>query len=220
MKNDVSCILNSLMSLYEHQSTINPNMAFRSFEYCAKLYSKYVTVNELDIYSSNLIRLPAPQCYVFYNGSSKCDDRLTLKLSDAFEVPVTGYEWTVTMLNINKGHNKELLDKCQALNEYSELVQLIRDNQVNNDLFNAVDKAVTEIISRKGVLSKLLDKHRPEVIDVCITEYNEELHERTLKEEGRLEAIRKLIKKNMTKEFILDLDYTEEEYEKALKQGF
>ena len=44
------------------------------------------------------------------------------------------------------------------------------------------------MISIKGVLSEFLEKHRAEVIDVCITEYNEELHERTLKEEVKLEG--------------------------------
>lgn len=226
MKNDVSCLLNSIMSIYEQQSTYNPNMPLRSFEYGAKLYNKFITANQCDIYGSKLIKIPAPQCYVFYNGTGKCEDREVMKLSEAFEKPVDGYEWTVAMLNINKGHNEELLDKCPALKEYSELIQLIREYQKENDLFNAVDKAVGKIISGKGVLSKLLEEHRAEVMDLCITEYNEELHERTLREEGReegreeerLEMLRKMIDNGVEKEIIIKIGYCEEEYERVLKR--
>ena len=228
MKNDVSCLVNSVMSIYEQQSTYNPNMPFRSFEYCAKIYNKFVASNQYDIYGSRLIKLPAPQCYVFYNGTAKHKDREILKLSEAFEKPVDGYEWTVIMLNINKGHNKELLDKCQALKEYSDLVQLIRDYKKDDKLFNAVEKAVKEIISRKGVLSKLLEEHRAEVVEVCITEYNEELHEKNLREEGRLEEraraekekrelLLKMLANGADKEFVLNVGFSEEEYENVLK---
>jgi hypothetical protein len=163
-------------------------MPFRSFEYCAKLYDKYVTANEFDIYGSRLIKIPAPQCYVFYNGTNEHPDREEIRLSEAFEVPAYGYEWTVIMLNINKGHNQELLEKCQALKEYSDLVGLVREYQKEYALDEAVDKAVKELISRRGVLSKMLDEHRSEVVDLCITEYNEELHEKNLREEGRAEG--------------------------------
>jgi hypothetical protein len=36
----------------------------------------------------------------------------------------------------------------------------------------------------------MLDEHRSEVVDLCITEYNEELHEKNLREEGRAEGIK------------------------------
>ena len=64
-----------------------------------------------------------------------------------------------------------------------------------------------------------MKKHRAEVIDVCITEYDEELHERTLRAEsiaeGELIAIRKMIDAGIEKEVILKM-YSEEEYKKAL----
>jgi flagellar biosynthesis/type III secretory pathway protein FliH len=40
----------------------------------------------------------------------------------------------------------------------------------------------------------MLDEHRSEVVDLCITEYNEELHEKNLREEGRAEGIKEGIK--------------------------
>lgn len=225
MKNDVSCIMSSTMSLFEQQSTLNPNMPFREFEYCAKLYDKYIEINKKDIYGNKLIKLPAPQCIVFYNGTDACEDKTILKLSDAFEQSVEGYEWTSIMYNINIPHNKEILDKCQALKEYSELVELIRKYRIDlNDMESAVDKAVNELIKNKGVLSNLLLAHKAEVRDMCITEYNEKLHEDTIKEEAQIETtINLLLEFNWTKEAILSkltnkFKITEEEAEEYYEQ--
>ena len=50
------------------------------------------------------------------------------------------------MLNINFGKNKELLDSCKPLYEYSWLIDTIRDYQKSGDALNAaVDKAVDEM---------------------------------------------------------------------------
>ncbi|MCI5891012.1 MAG: hypothetical protein MRZ68_07475, partial [Lachnospira sp.] len=51
-KNDISFILGSEMSLFEHQSTFNPNMPLRGLFYFSTLYKKYVAENNIDIYSS------------------------------------------------------------------------------------------------------------------------------------------------------------------------
>lgn len=155
MKNDSVFILDSELNLFEQQSSFNPNMPFREFQYCAKMLNAWVIGNNMDIYGSTLVKIPAPKCYVFYNGSANHEDKKILKLSDAFIKKNKGCEWTVTMLNINSGHNEELLQKCQVLSEYTDF----------------------------------LEKHRSEVLDVCITEYNEELHikneKRISRDEGR-----------------------------------
>jgi len=176
MKNDSAFIIDSELNLFEQQSSFNPNMAFREFQYCAKMLDAWVIKNHFDIYGSKLIKIPTPKCYVFYNGKNEHADREIQKLSDAFINKTDGYEWTVTMLNINKGHNEELLKNCQALSEYTSFVALVRENSKTTDINTAIDRAVKEFISKKGVLAKFLEAHRSEVLDVCITEYNEELH--------------------------------------------
>ncbi len=67
-KNDVSCIVASdeIMSLYEHQSSYNPNMPIRGVIYFSQLYKKYIKSNKLNLYGSKMIKLPTPQYYVFY----------------------------------------------------------------------------------------------------------------------------------------------------------
>ena len=82
MRNDVSCIIDSNMALFEQQSTWNPNMPLRGFLYCGSLYNKYIKQHKLDIYNRKLIKLPTPQYYVLYNGTEKKDEVIELKLSD------------------------------------------------------------------------------------------------------------------------------------------
>ena len=42
MKNDVSFLFSSIMNLYEHQSTVNPNMPVRGLFYLARIYQNYI----------------------------------------------------------------------------------------------------------------------------------------------------------------------------------
>ena len=51
----------------------------------------------------------------------------------------------------------------------------------------AVDKAVTYCINN-NILSEFLTKHRAEVIDVCITEYDKQAFVNGIREEGRQEG--------------------------------
>jgi len=226
MKNDVSCIIGNDLSLFEHQSTYNPNMPFREFEYCAKLYDGIVAKRGYDMYGSKLIRFPAPHCYVFYNGTSEHADKEILRLSDAFETPSEGYEWTTTMLNINYGHNKKLMDKCTALYEYSLFVRIIRKNLETMNKSIAVDEAVEYIIKLGGELSDFFRKNRSEVYDMCITEYNEAKHLENIKQEGieqgieqeRFNTIRKMLLAGKSPKEISDFCDYELEYVKTIKK--
>ncbi|MBR4329738.1 MAG: hypothetical protein IKP71_07775, partial [Candidatus Riflebacteria bacterium] len=93
-----------------------------------------------------LYSIPTPQFVVFYNGVDRnIADKTFLKLADAFEHKdkTNGFEWTATMLNINYGHNKELMLKCKKLEEYSEFVALVRKfRESTNDLDKAMDLAM------------------------------------------------------------------------------
>lgn len=53
-KNDVSVLIGSTLSLYEQQSTFNPNMPLRGFFYFADLYRKLIQVTER-LYSRKLL---------------------------------------------------------------------------------------------------------------------------------------------------------------------
>ncbi|MBE5912201.1 hypothetical protein [Pseudobutyrivibrio sp.] len=178
MKNDVSFLIYDVLNLYEHQSSQNPNMAFRGFLYLAELY-KGMFSGRQDLYSSVRLALPTPQFIVFYNGTADEPDESFIKMSDAYVGNISGepsLECTARLLNINYGHNKELMDKCKRLHDYSALIKKIRDNQkagMNN--VEAIDKAVDDCI-KENLLADILSKHRLEVTQVLLTEYDEELH--------------------------------------------
>ena len=191
MKNDVGYILDGYLSLWEHQSTKNPNMPLRGFLYHAKMYEKYIKDRDLDIFSSALQRIPTPQYYVFYNGDSNAGDIETLKLSASFINPVEEgkFEWTATMLNINLGHNDELMEKCSTLKQYATLVDKIKDGiKRGMDVENSIIEAVNWCIAN-DVLKDYLVRHKSEVVGMVLTEYDEKKHIKNEKqiswEEGR-----------------------------------
>ena len=65
MKNAVSFLVDSQMTLIEHQSSYNPNMPLRGLIYFAKLYQLYVSNQDEDLYGKTLVKLPAPKYVVF-----------------------------------------------------------------------------------------------------------------------------------------------------------
>ena len=182
-KNDVSFVFDFELMLYEHQSTINPNMPLRDLFYVADILQK--RTYDKDLYGSKLIRIPSPRFVVFYNGTDPLPERQTLKLSDAYEKKQANpeLELTVTMYNINYGCNEEIMDACRTLKEYAMYVERVRTYARQMPLAEAVEKAVDDCIA-EGILSEFLKKNRAEAIKVSIYEYDEELHFRTLYEEG------------------------------------
>lgn len=183
MKNDVSCLIDMRIQLYEQQSTVNPNMPLRDLMYVCAQYEKIVI--KKDMYSRRLVKLPTPKFVVFYNGIEKQPERLELHLSDAFEIQEDSpaLELHVTQYNINKGFNEELLSKCPTLFQYMQYVNLIREYRKIMPLARAVSKAVDHCISH-GILEDLLLANKAEVIKMTIFEYDEEQHKQTLLEEG------------------------------------
>ena len=191
MKNDVSFLLDDRMTLYEHQSTWNPNMPLRDLLYIARLLEKHVNAGNRSIYSSSLIRIPAPRFVVFYNGQRRVEEHTVMKLSDAFEKPETdpALELRVRLVNINPGASPELMERCRTLREYSEFVARIRKHiDEEASIQEAVEQAVSECI-REGILAEFLRSQRSEVVAMSIFEYDHEVEMKKLTDELR-ETIR------------------------------
>ena len=189
MKNDVSFLFDSELNLYEHQSTYNPNMPLRGMMYFADLYRQYLSVRGRDLYGRTLERIPTPKYCVFYNGDKAVPDRSVLKLSDAFEKEdSTGmYEWSAIMLNINAGHNRELMEKCEALWHYAMYVSKVKTYSETMPIDQAVSRAVEEAIA-EGYLDGFFKKHREGVVNVSLTEFNEAEFIENRRAEGREEG--------------------------------
>ena len=183
MKNDISCVFAFELSIYEHQSTVNPNMPLRDLFYVAQQLQKLVT--EKNLYSSRRVHIPTPRFVVFYNGSRAMPERLEYRLSDLFQKQVEKpeLELIVTVYNINPGMNEALLDGCRLLKEYMLFATRIREKRKTMDLEKAINEVVDECI-KEGILADFLTKHRAEVVAMSIFEYDAEKHIRMEKEES------------------------------------
>ena len=182
-------------------------MPLRDLQYVSAVLENLI--KDFDLYSSTLVKIPSPHFVVFYNGKEKKEDRMVLKLSDAFQnkEKEPQLELLVTMININYGKNRELLDACKDLRDYSIYVAKIRsymegnngklegfDDEDNENKSNSTEKynmtieeAVERTIDdcvREDILVDILTKIRAEVKKLSIFEYNARLHEETLKKEG------------------------------------
>ena len=180
IKNDLAFIMDTNLYLYEHQSTYNPNMPLRDLFYICSEYQKLV--DKKSLFSSTLQKIPAPNFIEFYNGSTVISDCTELRLSSAFEC-LTGepkLELIVTVLNVNEGHNADLMQHCSMLKEYAQYVARVRHYASDMPLNEAVKHAVDECI-REGILAEFLARYRNEVISMSIFEYDKELEEKKLR---------------------------------------
>ena len=142
----------------------------------------------------------------------------------------------VTVLNVNDGHNKALMEQCQTLKEYAQYVARVRKYVSSNELSleEAVEKAVTECIN-ENILRDFLSSNRAEVINMSIFEYDKELEEKKLRraefqagmeagiEKGQHDLLKQKIKAKLAKGKSLELiaDELEEDIsviEKLLNQ--
>lgn len=195
IKNDVSFLLGGTMNLYEHQSSYNPNMPIRGLMYLARLYQNYIDDCEINVFSPVLKHLPSPKFIVFYNGSRDEPDQKLLRLTDAFAeegAPEEScLECCATMLNINYGHNYELMEKCRRLEEYSVFVAEVRKAlEEGGDQRQAVDDAI-DICIEKGVLRDILIKERAAIMNMVLS-CTEKQYDRLVRKE--LEQQEKRIK--------------------------
>jgi hypothetical protein len=179
MKNDLSFLLDDVLNLYEHQSTYCPNMPLRGVFYLADIYRKYVDASGGDLYGSRRLMLPLPQYLVFYNGTAQLPDRMVLKLSESYYLPEglaaePSLECSALMLNINLGHNRELMDNCRKLWEYAVFVERIRERLAAGEQLEDAVKQAVDICMKEGVLADILRTQRAEVEELMWAEFNEE----------------------------------------------
>ncbi|MGN0387186.1 MAG: hypothetical protein ACI4ER_00110 [Suilimivivens sp.] len=186
MKNDLAFIIAGVLNLYEHQSTVNPNMPVRFLIYLAQEYQGVIEKAQESLYGSKQILLPTPHCVVFYNGDREIPEEQVLKLSDAFEnkEQKADVELTVKVLNINYGHNSHLMEQCKILEDYAKFVAITRQFASEaTDRKAALNDAILYCI-QNHILEEFLRKYRMEVLGMLLEEFDVNKYERSLREEG------------------------------------
>ncbi|MCL2705955.1 MAG: Rpn family recombination-promoting nuclease/putative transposase [Spirochaetaceae bacterium] len=192
--NDISFeIGGKLIILIEHQSTINPNMAFRLFLYIARVLEKKIEGRTL--YSRKSISIPWPEFYVLYNGKDTFPDKHVYRLSDLFEKPDflendnPLLELEVKVLNINEGRNKDIITRSKKLSEYCVFITKIYEYWKElGDLEEAIKKAI-KYCQTHDILTEYLKTHGSEVLNMILTEWNTEDAIAFARKEEREEAL-------------------------------
>ena len=112
-------------------------------------------------------------------STEQIPDDHTLVLSDAFESDPTANEMEPALeckarvMNVNSGHNAELMNKCKRLMHYSLFIARIRQNTNNGmSVEQAIDETITYCIDH-DILKDVLLKNRSEVRHMHLTEFDE-----------------------------------------------
>ncbi|WP_215699764.1 hypothetical protein, partial [Clostridium sp. MCC353] len=162
-KNDMAfTVKKRVLVISEHQSTVNENMPLRDVIYFGRTIEKLVEPKAL--YKTRLISIPAPEFYVFYNGTAPFAAEKELRLSGAYLVkdgePML--ELKVKVININLSADHPILKQCRPIYEYSSFIQKIRDCM---KIGKTRDEAIIQAISdceNEGLLVEFLREHGTE----------------------------------------------------------
>ena len=197
VRNDAAFVVDAALSIYEHQSTVCPNMLVRNLIYYTTIISKFV--KKKNICGRTLVKIPVPKFVVFYNGDEDQPAECEMRLSDAFEKKTDNpeLELVCNVYNINFGKNQQLLEKCEVLKQYMTFVDYVKyylsqqDDDDEDDLKKAINMAIDRCIE-DGVLVEFLMENRSEVVKVTQMDYTFDrqiIMEREVgREEGREEG--------------------------------
>ena len=177
-------------------------MPLRFLSYVDELYKRYTSTSHKKIYGDDLLKIPAPEFYVFYDGNDTSFEQQTLKLSDAFETQSDKLELTVHVYNLADGMNDELKRKCLPIGEYSIFSNAYKHfRQQKMEIDHAVDAAIKYCLEN-NVMVDYLKNNQKEVIDMFGFEWNEKEEREALLEigeergrlEGKIESIKELMR--------------------------
>ena len=123
---------------------------------------------------------------MLYNGIQENDDTV-LSLSDCFENPGGDIDVIVHVYNINPGHR--LPGCCRPLEDYSRFVSAYRDRITSVGAEQAANEALDSLPD--GEVKNYILSQKGEVIDMPLTEYDEEETLKVVAEDARAEGQRK-----------------------------
>ena len=129
------------------------------------------------IYGPQKITIPRPEFYVLYNGKAPAPEKQEVRLSELFERQGEKYPFSldlsVTIYNINIGHNTDLFCRSESLTHYETFVELVRVFGSGEDgLGQAIERAIAECV-RRGILVDFLKLHGSEVMNLLTAELDE-----------------------------------------------
>ena len=187
VRNDASFVIDSSLNIYEHQSTVCPNMPLRSLIYVANHLEKRIKQQRLNLFGHTLVKIPTPKFIVFYNGKENQPEKYEYKRSDCFEKETDNpqLELKCIVYNINKGNNAELLNRCGFLKDYMIFIDYVRYyyDEKNLSLGDSIEYAINRCID-EDMLKDFLINHREEVAKVTNLDFTFERQIELVREEA------------------------------------
>jgi hypothetical protein len=182
--------------------------------YLGRVYEKLLA--EENLYSETALVIPRPEFIVLYNGKDPCPEVQTLRLSDLF-APLEGLkpeaipamDITVTIYNINQGHNEDMVRHCKTLRWYSAFVEQMWENLdiKKMTLAEAMEAAIAHCMDQ-NILVDFFKEYGAEVRNMLITEWStekaKEVWQREAAEKGRVEGREEVAKNALAKNLPVD----------------
>ena len=183
---------------------------WKSIIFPACLIHSRLTV-KANLYGETIVRIPAPEFIIFYNGKDEMPERQLLKLSDMYSV---------------KEEKPKLKEACRTLRDYAIYTDKIRAYTEKMELAEAVDRAINECIE-EDILRDFLMEHKAEARAMSIFEYDQERHMQQEREagiekgrrQGEEQLLRRLVQKKLAKGMnIADIAEALEETEERIRE--
>jgi len=218
--NDICFVIDGrLVVLIEHQSTVNENICLRMLDYVSREYEKIT--NRKDLYRRKMVKIPAPEFIVLYNGKEKFPDFKEMRLSDSFKFKseTCFLELVVKAYNINKGRNVEMAGRSPTLDGYETFIAEIKANlKKKMALPKAIRLAIKTCLNKK-ILVSFLEEHASEVENMILTEWNMDDAIAVAKEEEREEIAENMLAKGFSVADVLKATDLPREQIMALKRS-
>ncbi len=202
--NDLGMMVgNRLIILVESQTTWNPNMALRCLLYIADTYQRYISKNQIDMFSKSLITLPKPEFYVVYTGPQNGHEDVIRFSAHYGELVASDDNGEAggnqpagadlpLQLNVKMLYNSEDGDILKQYIEYCQVFSR-QVSQCNGNRMAAVRNTI-KICQENQILSEYIREHEPEVQDNMIAclqdeDYIMKIHILNLEREARAEGL-------------------------------
>ena len=192
--NDLGFLVrNSLLVLVEAQTTFSVNLGLRLLLYVAETYRRLGDERGWDVYSSRALEVPRPELVVIYAGSAtNVPD--SLRVSVVYQQDKEGAAKPEKTEDVLDAGIKILRFRgtMDVIDQYIRFCEITAEKE---KLFGRTQEAIDAIFRacrEEGVLVAFLRSKEKEVRDIMTSLFDEtrirELHDNTIREEGRAEG--------------------------------
>jgi len=136
-------------------------------------------------------------------------------------------ELIVRVININKGRNKAIANRCKKLSEYSAFVAKARELMIELGDKEEAIKAAIKYCEEHDILKEFVRKHAAEVLGMLYTEFNLDDAIAVAREEGwedgmteaNFKIAKNLLSKGSSIEFVHEITGVDFDTLKELQAG-